>query len=272
MRAGVLSPDSVLADGRIDLPDVTLVAVSSIALDLTVAALQRSMQECRFGQVLLFSDRVPGGEDMAGITWRQITPLASRDAYSHFMLRELHRHVATGFALCVQWDGYVLDRGGWRDSFLDYDYIGAPWPHFSDGHTVGNGGFSLRSRRLMAICADQPDYPSAAEDVTICRIWRPRLEQDFGLRFAPEAEARQFAFERHAARGGEFGFHSAFNLVRLLPEPEMAGILRALELNVLTSLEHRELLRWSLLRGRLRLAWIITRRMVRRRNERARRK
>ena len=37
------------------------------------------------------------------------------------------------------------------DDFLEYDYIGAPWPIEQDDnlHGVGNGGFSLRSRKKM---------------------------------------------------------------------------------------------------------------------------
>lgn len=40
------------------------------------------------------------------------------------------------------------------DEFLKYDYIGAPWPIKQDdnSHGVGNGGFSLRSRKKMIEC------------------------------------------------------------------------------------------------------------------------
>lgn len=33
--------------------------------------------------------------------------------------------------------------------FMQYDYIGAPWPWKPDGMEIGNGGLSLRSRRWM---------------------------------------------------------------------------------------------------------------------------
>lgn len=37
------------------------------------------------------------------------------------------------------------------DEFLEYDYIGAPWPKYQDDNNnhVGNGGFSLRSKKIM---------------------------------------------------------------------------------------------------------------------------
>ena len=70
----------------------------------------------------------------------------------------------------------------------------------------------------------------------------PALEEQFGLNFAPDAKARQFSFERHARQGAEFGFHGAFNLVKILPNLEMVGILSTLELQVLTKREHREII------------------------------
>ena len=37
------------------------------------------------------------------------------------------------------------------ESFLDYDYVGAPWPRHQDDNKlcVGNGGFSLRTKKVM---------------------------------------------------------------------------------------------------------------------------
>ena len=60
------------------------------------------------------------------------------------------------------------------------------------------------------------------------------LEQE-GLSFAPESVARRFAFERTASTGGEFGFHGAFNLVRLLPPKRFLPLFRDIEPGVLTT-------------------------------------
>ena len=37
------------------------------------------------------------------------------------------------------------------EDFLDYDYVGAPWPKEQNDNSllVGNGGFSLRSKKAM---------------------------------------------------------------------------------------------------------------------------
>ena len=237
---------------RPKLDDVTLVAVTSVALPATVASLRRSMQQCDFARTLLLSDRPPEG-DSDGIEWRKIGHLSSRSDYSQFMLRELAGHIDTSHALCIQWDGFVLDGTAWRDEFLDYDYIGAVWPHFTDNNRVGNGGFSLRSRRLLDACQDLPLAADEAEDIVIGRRCRRKLERQ-GIRFAPEDLARDFAYERMESTRREFGFHGAFNLVRYLSAEEAATLFRSLEPGMLASNERSELLRWALLRGRFKLA------------------
>lgn len=242
------------------LPQVTLVAATSIAFDQTVTALRSSMEQVRFGKCLLLSDQQPR-QATPGIEWRPISRLRSRSDYSHFMLRQLVEHVETSHALCIQWDGYVLDGSRWKSQFLDYDYIGAPWPHFRDRYNVGNGGFSLRSLRLLELCKSLPVDEHRAEDLVIGRDLRPVLEQQ-GVRFASEEVARQFAYERLPPRGDEFGFHGAFNLVRLLAPEDALKLFSGLEPTVLARSEHWELLRFALAHGRLNLAGRLFQRLL----------
>lgn len=254
LTPGAAAPPALL------LPYVTLVAVTSIAVPQTVRALTLSLAQAQFGAALLLSDQPPLAGSPDAIRWEPIAPLRSRDAYSRFILRDLRRYVHTQHVLCVQWDGYVLDGRNWDPAFLDYDYIGAPWPHFGKEHTVGNGGFSLRSARLLDACIAL-GIAETPEDVAICRTHRAALERDFGIRFAPEPLARHFAFERHARRGDEFGFHGAFNLADLLTAEELSALITPLEAGVLNRREHRELLRFALRHGHFALARTIWRRM-----------
>lgn len=234
------------------LGDVTLVAVTSVALDATVDALHKSMRQARFAEILLLSDRAPSLHTDPAINWRPIERLRSRSDYSRFMLLELANHIATTHALCIQWDGFVLSGDAWNPRFLDYDYIGAVWPHFGDTHNVGNGGFSLRSRRLLELCRELPFDDSQMEDVVIGRLCRGQLEEQ-GIRFAPEELARSFSYERTPPNGREFGFHGAFNLVRMLPARASLELFRTLEPGMLARSERWEILRWAFGRGRLRL-------------------
>lgn len=249
MPAGVLSLPPLL------LPQVTLLAVTDVALGATARALALSQAGVQFGEALFLSPVPPPPETQA--TWRRIATLGSRHAYSRFMLHDLAAHVATSHALCVQWDGYVLNAGAWDPVFLDYDYIGAPWPHFADGMSVGNGGFSLRSRALIAACRALPvPVPDEPEDVAICRTHRTALEAQ-GLRFATQEVARRFAFERTAPTGREFGFHGAFNMTGA----DLAALFAGLEPGLLNRREHRQTLRAALRRGDWRLAATIWRRL-----------
>jgi hypothetical protein len=74
--------------------------------------------------------------------------------YSRFCVEELGAHVKTDFCLTVQLDGFMVNPDRWEDAFFEYDYIGAPWAttlkrRLPERYRVGNGGFSLRSRRLL---------------------------------------------------------------------------------------------------------------------------
>lgn len=211
------------------------------------------MTEAEFADVLLLSDAEPELAKGSKIRWRRIGPLRSRADYSRFMLRELAQHVATSHVLCVQWDGFVLRGEAWRPDFLECDYVGAVWPHFPPPYNVGNGGFSLRSSRLLKVCRELAVDEVEPEDLLISRVWRPALEAR-GLRFAPESLARRFSYERGERSGAEFGFHGAFNLVRLISNRDALQLFRSLEPAVLAPNEHLEIFRWAARRGRLELA------------------
>ena len=211
------------------------------------------MREAQFGKVLLLSDRRPPSGLGPAIEWRPIERLTSRSDYSRFMLWRLADHIATSHALCIQWDGFVLNGKAWDSRFLDYDYIGAVWPQFTDGHNVGNGGFSLRSKRVLEACRELPSEGSQAEDIIISRLCRPELEAK-GIEFAPASVAQQFAYERTAPTGHQFGFHGAYNLVRFLSRKDATELFRALEPTMLARNERIELLRFALKRGWFKLA------------------
>jgi len=208
---------------RVALPQVTLVCADCAYHELAADALRRSMAQCQFGRVLFFTDR-----DIAieGVGTVRIPPLRSVAEYSQFVLKGLARHVETPHVLVIQWDGFVLDGAAWRDEFLQYDYVGAPWPWHGDGHVVGNGGFSLRSRRLLEALQDPRIANVANEDEVICRLERPRLEREHAIRFAPAELAEAFSFEHGPRPARVFGFHGLFNFGEVWREDaELSAIL-----------------------------------------------
>lgn len=201
---------------RLALPQVTLCAATSVNVEATVRALEASLAQVDFAACKLFTDALIAPQHPA-ISVVPIPRLDSSAAYSDFLLTRMVDHVATSHCLVVQWDGHVIDAGRWRPEFLDHDYIGASWPQFDDGHDVGNGGFSLRSRRLMEACRKPEFRISHPEDIAISRINRSWLEGR-GMRFAPRALADMFAVERTGDLRTSFGYHGVWNM------PQAVGI------------------------------------------------
>ena len=176
-----------------------LPAVTLIGIDTRPERLQHPREQCtkdiEFGCVRVIDD----------------APIHTIEHYSRWICTELYKHVPTSHLLIFQWDGYVKNWRAWSDSWLAYDYIGAPWWH-DDGLNVGNGGFSLRTRRLMEIVATDPAITRHhPEDEKICRHYRRHLEREHGIRFAPEEVARRFSIEGYRqpnrTHTTEFGFH-----------------------------------------------------------------
>lgn len=140
----------------------------------------------------------------------------SKQAYSKFVLQELYKYIKTDYVLMVQWDGWIINKNAWTNQFLDYDYIGAVWPWHPEGLRVGNGGFSLRSKKLLELTADHKfQYSDKNEDDLICHLNRDFLVSN-GIKFAPENLARQFSFEREITNLETFGFHGDFHMSKYI--------------------------------------------------------
>jgi hypothetical protein len=210
------------------LPRVALVCVDCTPqLPWALAAMRECLARARFADAVICTDRASLGDLSLppGVRLAEIEPLRSAAAYSAFMLKSLLDHVSADYVLVVQWDGYLLHPSAWRPEFLDYDYVGAPWTHIPEPHAVGNGGFSLRSRRLLEALQDPTLAVEHPEDVCICVTHRAVLE-DRGLRFAPTALAGRFAVEDGELGPAIFGFHAAYHLPSLL-EPRVTRELIA---------------------------------------------
>src|SRR6187455_1958123 len=225
------------------LPDVTLICADTLNPALAARALARSCERIRYGRALWLTDRSdrPAGLPDA-VELRRIETLATRDDYSRLMLKGLGAHVQTSHALVVQWDGYVVNPEAWSDAFLGVDYCGAPWPWGDENRRVGNGGFSLRSRRLIDALASPEVVLAGNEDETIgvhCRAW---LEATHGIRFAPVDLASRFSFEVAYPAGKPFGFHGLFNFCRVMGEDEIAALAPAFPDTVARSLQLLSLL------------------------------
>jgi hypothetical protein len=211
----------------LELPDVTLGCVDTREPAMALWAMRRTMSGIRFGDAVLFTDssRLSAAPDGIRLVDVRVETI---EAYSQFMLRGLSEHVGTSHLLVVQWDGFATRPQRWQPDFLEWDYIGARWHDKPTERSVGNGGFSLRSRRLLHALLDPAIDISHPEDICICLHNRERLERQHGIRIAPPAAADRFAYERLTPMQATFGFHGLFNFPRELTANELREVLTAL--------------------------------------------
>ncbi len=170
------------------------------------------------------------------LVWIEIPHFDSNKSFNEQLnlltLDLLPKTIETDFCLTVQADGYAANPNAWTDAFFDYDYIGASWPQEQVGRDVGNGGFSWRSKKLyQAILdlrskysiedltantnsdetwVDKFGWRSIPEDNLVCKVYRPILEREYGILFAPVEIADRFSIEAKSDSSWlskSFGFH-----------------------------------------------------------------
>ncbi len=208
----IFNPNLKLLDSgkcvqKIQLPNVTLVAMATRNVEETLQALNYSCRGVKYGRVKLLSHYTPYGLDK-NIEFIRIEKIKSIDDWSYKIIYELNQYIDTEFALLVHADGFVVNSSSWKDEFLDYDYIGAPWPlptdnfSYRDAHgnivRVGNS-VSLRSKRLLELPIKlnmhwEPYHGYWNEDGFICAKNKHFYEAE-GMKFAPLDVAKYFSHE-----------------------------------------------------------------------------
>lgn len=201
----------------LELPQVTLLVIDCKDVDRAIASLKVSSTNVMFGQTKLLTTKAlsqtlsTNVSPIRNLQVETIEPIDNIRAYSKFMIRKLVNYVSTPHVLCTQWDGFIVNHKAWSDDWLNYDYIGAPW-WFNDSKTVGNGGFSLRSKRFLKAASNLPIKNFHPEDLVTCRTYRHLLSAS-GIQFAPENTAERFSLEGNATHhprwNGQFGWHDS---------------------------------------------------------------
>ena len=217
------------------LPSVTLISYDNTDdPSRTLRALEFSAREIKFSDVVLVCRKKPQGTN--GTTIQKVHGQGYAEAMN-WEVAGLVNYVQTDFALCIHHDGYVINPKAWRDDWLQYDFIGAPWPRLPHANhpgksefphgRVGNTGFCLKSKAFMQATNElrdlfvkasrRPDQyrQQYAGDTFCCQHQRPALEQR-GITFAPVEIAAGFSWESNIEeipgdRPNAFGFHN-FNL------------------------------------------------------------
>ena len=203
--------------------NLTIVAVDTAYPALTRKAIEQAIQVTGSEKVVIFSNE----DVLPGSKWVKIDPI-DQVGYSRVVFKELAPHIETDHFMVVQYDGMPIDPKFWNDEYLKYDYIGAPWPWGATNRRVGNGGFSIRSRKLAELCADPklvfnpPGHGdnNYMEDLHICVMYADYLESQ-GIKYAPVELAKQFSAEIPGGRFDTFGFHGTLCLPYYLNDDHM---------------------------------------------------
>lgn len=205
----------------LELNDITLVTVNGgISPDNSLKALLYSSQDLKFADIKLLSHVEPSFLPKK-IKFIRIPPL-NFSQYSDFIIKNLSDYIDSKFALIVQADGFVINPTLWREEFLSYDYIGAPWKlskHYNYIR-VGNGGFSLRSKKFLEISKKECPTYGFYEDHIVC-ITHRNIFLKHGIKYAPLEVAMKFSLE-HPIEECEydltktFGFHGNIQYCEML--------------------------------------------------------
>ena len=220
----------------LELPNITLFAIDCYHPEKTLRAIRHTLNLVKFGEVILITDkqRRLANIEAEGIpkcvqiihheqSDEKVSPagipnlLLPKD-YERDVLRLPAEYLRTKHLLHLEWDSAVLNPLAWTDDFLEYDYIGAPWPDHDDPgwpacnstNNVGNGGFALKSAKFCKLIRRATDEFAGdpgmiSSDRWQCRTMRPWLEKH-GVKFAPEVVASMFSCEGRIY-SSQFGFH-----------------------------------------------------------------
>lgn len=207
----------------LNLPDVTLIATTSIDVEETIEAMKICMLKANFGKAIFVSHQLPDNLPQ-NIEFHYHKKIENIMDFNHLMWEDLWKYFDSSHCLTVQNHAYILDKIQWQDEWLDYSYIGAPWPikdnaYLTDGGErvrVGNGGFSLRSKQYCYLptklglpLTERHGYYN--EDGNGVVYYRQEFI-DQGIIYAPVEVAAKFSYETPVEENqcGElptFGFH-----------------------------------------------------------------
>lgn len=202
------------------LNDVTLVCITSVRVKRAIKALKFSSKSIKFNSIKLFTNENINDPDIDII---HISNL-NYEEYSKFIVYELHKYINTSHVLIIQDDGFVVNPNKWNNNFLKYDYIGALWELPKDEFSyrdifdkiirVGNGGFSLRSKKLLSLATDlnliwKPYFGYWNED-GFFTCHNRHIYEMHGCVFSPIEIASNFSHENPVKENENiipFGFH-----------------------------------------------------------------
>jgi hypothetical protein len=209
---------------KIKIKNVTLVAVAGTKIPDTLEALEYSLKKCEFSKILFFSHKKILIKNPK-IKFIKIKKLTSIKNWSEFIIFELYKFIKTSHILLIHWDGFVINPDSWNKKYLQYDYIGAPFPIFKGSFLFKNinriimgNSVSLRSKKLLELPTKlglkwkEAVKSNFHEDGYLCEQQKKLLVKN-GVKFSPIKIAYNFSREYtflHLEKSHPFVFHKWF--------------------------------------------------------------
>lgn len=197
----------------LDLPNVQLLIACCTNAEQGIRALRHSMSGINFGSVTILSPYKPSNI-IDRIDWIQIDP-QNPTSMNSFALKEMPKHYNLDYVLSIHDDGFVLNPHNWTDEFLNYDFIGAPWPplHWNQTNRVGNMGFFLKSKNFSKMELGI-DFICGANDWLVTNYYYHKFVSQ-GIKYAPLEVASRFSLELPIPEiphdlSKTFGFHGKY--------------------------------------------------------------
>lgn len=193
---------------NLQLPNVTLICLTNLDFEGHKMALDKSCEGIEWGGVKLIWD-----ESIRDI-----------NDWNYKIVFDLWKYVDTPYAMLIHADGYVIRPDLWRDEFLKYDYIGAPWPLPQDDYSyrdfygnlqrVGNS-VSIRSYDMLhkpfELGLEWKEYYGNTNEDGFLSVHNRHILEEAGLTFAPIEVAKHFSKEHEIPDNkglDTFAFHT----------------------------------------------------------------
>ena len=193
-----------------NLNNIDIITINCTDSQAGLMSIKHCQKFFNFGKAMLFTNEDIFDENVEVI---KINKLNSVDEYNNYVLN-LNKYLKNDFVLVIQDDGFIVNHNLWDDKFLEYDYIGSPWPSVNDtnwinlqnknlqpyllenlkNNRIGNGGFSLRSKKFLEYSSQFNNCEGIGEDAFL-NIVKYKNAVDFGIKYPSIDLALKFSHE-----------------------------------------------------------------------------
>jgi len=217
--------------------EIDLVTVNTVNPEVALKAMDYSCKDIEFNNSYIFTNKPIKTKNHRVVNVDNVNSL---DEYNNFVLNFGNFEFKSEYVLIMQDDGFVINPDKWNDEFFNFDYIGAPWPKpvnldtLSDKQQVieksklknriGNGGFSLRSKKFLNYSSQFNSCQGWPEDLFLTAINYEVAIQN-NIKFPSAKLAYTFSTEtplygrnkdkfldyRYLTKIKSFGFHGKFH-------------------------------------------------------------